>query len=221
MIFKKNRSPFLSLVHKAGVGALVCVFSCALIGCGSKESTSENEKKASASSSSSQPAVQSGEPDKGRSQQSDSKAVDIPPPGSLHEKAITRDMAMPPRADSSGKVDYGLLEPQPTFPGKPDLTPQELDALRRSAAMENVDLDAIEVVPPDKPGGRGMTLGEIKARAAELASGLTDLDVIEVVPPREPGGRGMTLGEIKALGTLAGPDTPPPDLPNTATPIGK
>ena len=114
----------------------------------------------------------------------------------------------PPGKDYSGPVEMIPASPRPL-----DLSPEELDAVRRSAAMSDIELDAIEVIPPGTSGGDGITYGELKARVESHAAGLMDLDSLEVVPPSEPGGRGMTLGEIKALNSLAGPDPAPHDFP--------
>ncbi len=216
MSLGKNWFLLRPLFNKAGVGVLVCALSCAFIGCGSKESTSENQKKPE-SSSSVNPAPQSVQPEGKNAQRGDLKF-----PSNLSEKEAAGDIVVPPWPGAQGEVDTSSVELLPTFPGKPPLSQQEIDALKKSAAMEGVDLNTMEVIPPNKPGERGITLGEVKARAAELASGLTDLDVIEVVPPREPGGRGLTQGELKAMGSLSGPDTPPPDFPpETAIPAEK
>jgi len=199
---------------------LVCALSCTLSGCGSKESTSEDQKKPSASSSV-KPTTQQTKPDEKNARGQEMKFADVPPPSSLAEKEAAADIVVPSGPGATGKVDTGSLESM-SFPGKTPLTPAEIDALKKSASMEGVDLNTLEVIPPRKPGERGITLGEVKARAAELSSGLADLDVVEVVPPRTSGERGMTLGELKAMGSLAEPDGPAPEFPpNMLVPAGK
>ena len=66
----------------------------------------------------------------------------------------------------------------------------------REIKPQEINLDDIEVIPPDKPGEKGVTERELKATESNKMK-IDPLD-IEIIPPDKPGEKGVTEKRIKS-----------------------